>query len=107
MNAQAYKLSVRWRSRPENAKACAERLVRMLVGLAKAHPAFARWNKQAYSRAAADRPAWAMPPDVAGLVNVFEKGRQYKDVPRVPWPELELDMLYMLGMGANRRMEHH
>jgi hypothetical protein len=72
--------------RVESARDCAVRLGRMLEGLAKAHPAFSRWNKQAYSRAAANKPAWAMPPDIGELTQVFERGRVHKDVPRVPWP---------------------
>ncbi len=88
MASEAYKLHVHWRDRPESRQSCARRLARMLEGLADAHPAFARWNKQAKSRAAADKPAWAMPPDIDELITVFEKGRQYKEVPREPWPEL-------------------
>jgi hypothetical protein len=64
------------------------RLTRMLGKLVVAHPAFARWNRKAKTRAAANRPAWAMPPDIDELTVVFEKGRQYKDVPREPWPEM-------------------
>jgi hypothetical protein len=55
----------------------------MLDGLANAHPAFGRWNKQANTRAAANTLAWIMPPDIEELTQVFEKGRQYKDVPRI------------------------
>jgi len=29
-----------------------------------------------------------MPPDVDELTTVFEKGREFKDVPREPWPEM-------------------
>jgi hypothetical protein len=60
----------------------------MLKGIAAAHPAFNHWNKLANSRAEADRPAWRMPPDTDELTAAFEMGRQYKDVPREPWPEL-------------------
>jgi immunity protein 52 of polymorphic toxin system len=60
----------------------------MLEGLAKVHPAFAHWRKKAKSRAAANEPAWTMPPNIDELAEVFERGRQYKDIPREPWPEL-------------------
>jgi hypothetical protein len=60
----------------------------MLKGLSAAHPAFARWNKQADSRALADKPAWGMPPDIEELTRVFEKSRRYRNVPREPWPEM-------------------
>ncbi|HEY1361001.1 MAG TPA: Imm52 family immunity protein [Xanthobacteraceae bacterium] len=60
----------------------------MLEGLARAHPAFVRWNKQARSRAAANKLAWAMPPDIDQLTQVLELGRQYKDIPREPWAEM-------------------
>lgn len=88
MAAEAYKLHARWQDRPESPRSCAQRLAHLLAGLATAHPAFARWNKQANSRAAANRPAWRMPPDTDELTAVFDKGRQYKDVPREPWPEM-------------------
>lgn len=77
-----------WGSRQESPRDCAIRLARMLEGLAKAHPAFSQWNKQANSRAAANKPAWAMPPDLDELTMVFQKGRQYKDRPRTLWPEI-------------------
>lgn len=88
MTQEAYKSSVRWRDRPESTHACAIRLAYMLAGLAAAHPAFLRWNKKANSRAAANRRAWTMPPDIDELTAVFEHGRQYREVPREPWPEL-------------------
>jgi hypothetical protein len=64
----------------------------MLDGLANAHPAFGRWNKQANTRAAANTLAWIMPPDIEELTQVFEKGRQYKDVPRISWPEMRVSV---------------
>ena len=80
--------AVKWQSRPASTGDCAVRLAAVLHELAKLHPAFARWNKQAWSRAAADRPAWTMPPDIGELTAVFEKGRAYKDAPRKLWPEM-------------------
>ncbi|MBV9552217.1 MAG: immunity 52 family protein [Alphaproteobacteria bacterium] len=77
-----------WRPRAESAKNCAIRLISMLDGLAEAHFAFAHWNRQACSRAAANLQAWRMPPNIGELTTVFEDGRQFKDVPRIPWPEL-------------------
>lgn len=100
MVSEAYKLHVHWRDRPESTQSCARRLARMLEGLADAHPAFARWNKQAKSRAAADKPAWAIPPDIDELTTVFEKSRQYKDVPRQPWPELGYSVAAWNGLDA-------
>lgn len=88
MTSEVNHIEAYWGSRPESARDCAVRLSRMLEGLARAHPAFGRWNKKANSRAAANQPAWAMPPVVDELIRVFEKGRQYKDVPRVLWPEM-------------------
>lgn len=82
-HAKAY-----WRPRAESTHDCAVRLARTLDGLSKAHSAFSCWNRQAYSRAAAYKSAWTMPPDVDELTAVFEKGRQYKDRPRIPWPEM-------------------
>jgi immunity protein 52 of polymorphic toxin system len=110
MSSEAYKLYVGWQARPESARSCAARLARMLQGLTKAHPAFARWNKsiewqftcqtmpahpafarwnkKADTRAAADKPAWAMPPNIDEVTEVFENGRYYKAASREPWPEL-------------------
>jgi hypothetical protein len=88
MNTANYELHVRWRARPERARACAVRLASTLEGLANAHSAFARWNKLAKSRAAANKPAWSMPPEIDELADVFERGRQYRDIPRDPWPEM-------------------
>lgn len=88
MTSEVYRLHVCWSPRPEGTQSCALRLARMLEGLVKVHWAFAHWNKQAYSRAAANQSAWAMPPDVEELTRVFEKGRQYKDAPRELWPEM-------------------
>ena len=88
MTAEVYRIEGKWRPRQESTRDCAVRLARMLDGLASAHPAFRHWNKQAPSRAAANRPAWAMPPDIGELTAVFEKGQQYKDVPREVWPEM-------------------
>jgi hypothetical protein len=75
-----------WRPRADSAHDCAVRLGRMLEGFAKTHRAFSYWNRKAHSRAAANRPAWAMPPDIHELTQVFEKGRVHKDSPRIPWP---------------------
>lgn len=88
MSSEAFKVEAKWQARPESPRSCAQRLAHMLAGLAAAHPAFDRWNKLANSRAAADRSAWRMPPDTDELTAVFEGGRQYKDMPRKPWPEL-------------------
>src|ERR1700732_273672 len=82
------RLKAYWRPRQESTRDCAVRLASMLEGLTRAHPAFAQWNKKANTRVAANRLAWAMPPEIAELTQVFESGRQYKDVPREPWPEM-------------------
>jgi Immunity protein 52 len=88
MTSEIYRVECYWQPRPESTRDCAVRLVRMLGDLAKVHPAFARWNRKAKTRAAANRPAWAMPPNIDELTAMFEKGRQYKDAPRQPWPEM-------------------
>jgi hypothetical protein len=88
MTGEVNHVEAYWRPRPESTRDCAVRLARMLEGLVKAHSAFSHWNKQAYSRAAANKPAWHMPPHIDELTTVFEKGRQYKDRPRVLWPEM-------------------
>jgi len=88
MTSGALRVGGKWRPRPASTHDCAVRLARMLGGLAKAHPAFARWNKKAKSRTAANQPAWTTPPDVGELMAAFEKGRQFKDAPRQPWPEM-------------------
>jgi Immunity protein 52 len=88
MTSDPYRIQSYWLPRPESTRACAVRLARMLEGLAGAHPAFARWNKKAKTRAAANKQAWAMPPDIDELTAVFEKGRRYRDIPRDPWPEM-------------------
>jgi hypothetical protein len=59
----------------------------MFSGLAEVHRAFALWNRKAYSRAAADKLFCAMPPRIEELMDIFAKGRRYKDIPREPWPE--------------------
>ncbi|MGH7059515.1 MAG: Imm52 family immunity protein [Stellaceae bacterium] len=97
MTSQVFWVEGYWQSRPESARACAARLAVMLDGLAKAHPAFARWYRKARTRAAANKSAWGMPPDIDELTAVFEKGRQYKDVPRVPWPEIGYAVLAWNG----------
>jgi Immunity protein 52 len=88
MTGEVNHVEAYWRPRPESTRDCAVRLARMLEGLVKAHSAFSHWNKQAYSQAAANKPAWHMPPHIDELTTVFEKGRQYKDRPRVLWPEM-------------------
>jgi Immunity protein 52 len=88
MSGEVNHVKAYWGPREETTHDCAVRLARMLEELAEAHPAFSHWNKQAYSRAAANKPAWAMPPDIDELTKVFEKGRQFKDRPRIPWPEM-------------------
>ncbi|MBV9861865.1 MAG: immunity 52 family protein [Alphaproteobacteria bacterium] len=102
MTAEPFRIEADWRSRPQSTRDCAVRLAGMLEGLASAHPAFARWNKQAWSRAAADRPAWAMPPDIDELTAVFEKGRQYKDAPREVWPEMGYSVSAWNGLDGSR-----
>ena len=79
MKSERFRIEAYWRPRQESTRDCAGRLVHMLEGLAKANPAFGRWNKKAKTRAAANRPAWAMPPDLTELTAVFEKGRRFKD----------------------------
>jgi hypothetical protein len=86
MTGEVNHIHAYWRPRAESAHECAVRLAWMLEGLVKAHPAFSQWNKQAYSRAAANKPAWGMPPDISEVTQVFENGRVHKDVPHVPWP---------------------
>jgi hypothetical protein len=88
MTGEVNHVEAYWAPRAESTHDCAVRLARMLEGLTKAHSAFALWNKKANSRAAANKPAWAMPPNIEELTKVFERGRQYKDLPRVPWPEI-------------------
>ena len=88
MTGEVNHVEAYWQPRMESAHECAGRLSRMLDGLAKTHPALAHWNKKANTRAAANKPAWTMPPDTEELTAVFENGRQYKDVPRDPWPEM-------------------
>jgi Immunity protein 52 len=88
MTAELFRIECYWQSRPASTRDCAVRFGRMLAGLADAHPAFARWNRQAKTRAAAGLPAWSMPPDIDELTTMFEKGKQHKDVPREPWPEM-------------------
>ena len=73
MSGQVFNLECRWGARLEDAQACAERLAMMLSALARLHPAFARWNEQGYSRAAANRPFCAMPPRVDEFTRIFEK----------------------------------
>jgi hypothetical protein len=88
MTGEVNHVEAYWRPRAESTRDCAVRLAAMLEGFARAHPAFSQWNRKANSRAAANKPAWTMPPDIAELTAVFEKGRQFKDIPRTPWPEI-------------------
>jgi hypothetical protein len=61
----------------------------MLEGLAAIHPAFAKWNKKARSRAKANIPYCAMPPRIDELTQIFERGRFMTDVrPRRPMLDL-------------------
>jgi hypothetical protein len=98
MTGEVNHVEAYWRPRAESPHDCAVRLARMLEGLAKVHSAFCRWNKQAYTRAAANDPAWGMPPDIHELTTVFEKGRQFKDEPHVPWPEMGYSVSAWNGM---------
>jgi hypothetical protein len=84
----SYKLWARWGPRPESTAVCAARLARMFTNLAETHPAFAHWNRKANSRAAANKPFCAMPPNLEELTGIFEKGRHFKDDPPDPWPEM-------------------
>jgi Immunity protein 52 len=59
-----------------------------LEGLAEVHPRFARWNKKARLRAAANKAFCTMPPKIEELDEIFAKGRRYKDVPPEPWPQM-------------------
>jgi len=61
MSDPPYHIWVSWRHRLETAIECARRLAHMFEGLAAAHPCFARWNKQAETRKAANAPFCAMP----------------------------------------------
>jgi Immunity protein 52 len=88
MTGEVNHVEAYWRPRAESTRDCAVRLARMLDQLDKLHPAFTRWNRKAHTRAAANKPAWAMPPNIDELADVFDKGRQFKDIPRDPWPEL-------------------
>jgi hypothetical protein len=83
-----FRVEAYWQPRPASTRDCAVRFAAMLDGLAKLHAAFTCWNKKAWSRAAANRPAWSMPTDVDELAAVLEKGRVYKDKPRQLWPEM-------------------
>jgi hypothetical protein len=111
----AYKLRIAWPAREESAGACAVRLAQMLEAFAQIHPAFGRWNKQAWTRDAANLPAWRMPPEVDELTRVFEEGRAYKDKPRKPWPEAGyfvsawngLDGLCGASLGVNPGSHDH
>lgn len=84
-----FHVEIYWENRQETALECATRLARMLDRLARINPAFARWNKQAMTRAKANVPFCVMPPQIDELATVFERGIFRKDVPpRQPWPEL-------------------
>jgi hypothetical protein len=54
----------------------------MLIAFAPLHPAFARWNRKANSRAAANRPFCAMPPDIDDLARTFAKNPVHPGSPR-------------------------
>lgn len=73
MSSLSFNLHAWWGPRPESAAACAEHFAGMLTALASLHPAFARWNKGGETRAAANRPFWAMPPRLDELTRIFEK----------------------------------
>lgn len=88
MSGELYRAEAFWRPRAESTRECAARMAQMLRGLVRAHPAFVHWNRKADTRAAAQEPAWAMPPDIDELTAIFETGRQYKDVPQEAWPEM-------------------
>jgi hypothetical protein len=75
MAGNAIELDAYWGVRQESAEACARRLAVMLEGLAAANPAFGRWNRGAHSREAATAPWCSMPPRIAELTRIFERGR--------------------------------
>jgi len=76
-----------WPSRLEGADACAVHLEEMLRRLSVLHPVFARWRRQAGSKAAAQRPFCSMPPHAAELQSIIAKTGKRHATGR-PLPEL-------------------
>jgi Immunity protein 52 len=76
-----------WRNRRETAADCGVRLAKVLTALAEVHPGFSRWFKKS-SRKPSFEGFCTMPPVATELASVLERGMQFKDMPREPWPEL-------------------
>ncbi|WP_436500388.1 Imm52 family immunity protein [Actinokineospora sp. HUAS TT18] len=77
MTAEPFHVGAYWGSRPEPVEACAERLRRLLTGLAEAHPALATWYRKGTRKSAATTPVAA---DPAALVELLNAGRNRADV---------------------------
>jgi Immunity protein 52 len=77
-----YEIATYGGPREESARACAVRFARMATALATIHPAFARWNRTAYTARRANAPFCTMPPDIGELTKTIERGRQIADVSR-------------------------
>jgi hypothetical protein len=76
---------VYWGNRREEADACAVRLQTMIRRLDACRLGLSKWCDPG------DRPPATRTPldeSLAGLTELFEEGRTYKDYPRVVWPEM-------------------
>ena len=76
-----------WRNRRETASEGGARLCKVLAALAGVHPAYSHWFKRSSRKPSRDSFC-TMPPVMSELASVIERGMQYKDVPREPWPEM-------------------
>jgi hypothetical protein len=72
MSDVIFRLELHWGLRLENADDCARRLAMTLAALARLHPAFSSWKRQADTKADAYRPFCAMPPRIDELSKRFE-----------------------------------
>ena len=88
-----------WGPREETARACAERLARLIEDLAD-HDArlFGRWNRQGGSQHG--QPLCSVPPNIDRLTEVVVKGLHHGDVMRKPIPRLGFSLF--LGNGGGK-----
>lgn len=76
MTSEPFQVGAYWGSRAESAQDCAQRLRRLLTGLADVHPALAAWYRKGRRRSAATDPVAA---DAAALAELLLDGRNRTD----------------------------
>jgi hypothetical protein len=89
MSEETYIFWLYWSDRRESPEQCADRLARMIDGLADCDPLFAQWNEMLVDDDDVQTPFCKVPADRQELTTIFLTHRSYYDVPPdKPWPEM-------------------